>query len=378
MSNPFPRTIVFADDLTGALEVGVLARRAGHRAAVFLAGSDWPTLANGSQQTLVLDTDTREMSSIDAAETLRNVVAHFLDTQDLAILKKTDSLLRGNIATELATLREVYPRRRLVYVPAYPLLGRCVREGRLTISGSCGPALVGDVMQMLGTAIHQEHLRGIAAPGQLQEALEEDASAVLVCDGHTQETVDELGRILRAHAARTIVAGPAGVFRAFFPELPSVASVAPPRVPSGVGFVGSKHPVSLEQWEALATSPHVILAEAGSTDFRDCAEPWQVAREAGKWLMLRAERPDMGAPLMRFDPLPDALYLSGGATAAACLRLLGCRQLEPLLELEPGVVLSEARIGSRGIPVVTKSGAFGDSRTLVRILAILQGDPLSS
>ncbi|MCW5964442.1 MAG: hypothetical protein KIT83_10425 [Bryobacterales bacterium] len=377
MSDHFPQTIVLADDLTGALEMGVLARRAGLHAVVRLAGSELPSLADGPR-TLVLDTDTRELTSADAVEVLRQIAAGFHDTQHLAILKKTDSLLRGNIAAELAALREIYPRRRLVYVPAYPLLGRCVRDGKLTIPGPSGPTLVGDVMTMLGTAIPVPQLRGIATPGQLQEALEEDASTVLVCDGQSQDLVEEMGRILRAHATRAIIAGPAGVFRSLFPEPKSVVPVAPPRLPIGVGFIGSVHPASMAQWEALATSPHAITADSGSADFRACAEPWQVAREAGKWLMLRACRPGSGAPSIRFDPLPEALYLSGGATAAACLRLLGCQQLEPLLELEPGVVLSKARIGDRGIPVITKSGAFGDAQTLVRILAILQGDPLPS
>jgi uncharacterized protein YgbK (DUF1537 family) len=40
-------------------------------------------------------------------------------------------------------------------------------------------------------------------------------------------------------------------------------------------------------------------------------------------------------------------------------------------ELEPGIVLSSA-IGSRALPVVTKSGSFGDRDALVRIRGCLR------
>ena len=64
--------------------------------------------------------------------------------------------------------------------------------------------------------------------------------------------------------------------------------------------------------------------------------------------------------------------LTGGDTAFAVLRSWGCTGIDLFEEIESGVVLS-ASVGVRVLPVVTKSGSFGDPETLVRALAVLQG-----
>ncbi len=378
----FDTGIIFADDLTGALEMGVLARRAGYRCTVYISDYQAP-LEFSDSEVLVVDCENRELPPDAAVAALQRVTGSFPEAAGLAILKKTDSLLRGNIAVELAALRRAYPQRRIVYVPAYPLLGRYVRSGKLSVQSPTGLATAGDVLGLLAPAIPPSAVASINTAGQLQEALWDDtkipadSSTVLVCDGESQEVVDAMGRMLREHLGRVIVAGPAGVFRSIFPEVPQPIRT-PPYLPSGVGFLGSEHPVSAAQWEALAGWPHAVRRDIDGPVFAPYETLWREAVQSDQWLMLRAKPTGGAAPSLHFSPLPDALLLSGGATAAACLRLLGCRQLEPVLELEPGIVLSEAPIGNRCVPVITKSGAFGDAQTLTRILAMLQEGALSS
>jgi hypothetical protein len=62
----------------------------------------------------------------------------------------------------------------------------------------------------------------------------------------------------------------------------------------------------------------------------------------------------------------DVLVLCGGATARAVLETCGVRAVRLLGELEPGVVASRAD-GLRAL-VITKSGSFGDARTLARVV----------
>ena len=66
--------------------------------------------------------------------------------------------------------------------------------------------------------------------------------------------------------------------------------------------------------------------------------------------------------------LDDAatLVATGGETARAILVRHGVAHLRVVGELEPGVVL--AQVEDRGLSVVTKAGAFGDERVLVRCL----------
>lgn len=369
-----PRRVVLADDLTGALEIGVLGRAAGHHSMVILAGTPLSDdLAHAA--ILVLDTDTRELSSAAASDVCRRILAHLLDQENLDIFKKTDSLLRGNIAAELASLRSGFPGRKLVYVPAYPLLGRTVRNGILTVHGQDGSSEVGDVFSLLETAIPRIELQHVRGDEDLQSWLLKEPSSVLVCDAETQAQVEAFGETLKSQSGRCIVAGPAGIFRSLFGYVAASGQPEfPVSLPTGVGFIGSTHPVSNAQLEALATSARAEIAEAQGSDFGSYLPLWHSARNDGKWLMLRAQPDRSAAPSMRFSPVPDALYLSGGATAAACLSLLHCRALEPMRELLPGVVLSHARMQDRVLPVITKSGAFGDANTLVRLLAMLQGE----
>lgn len=60
------------------------------------------------------------------------------------------------------------------------------------------------------------------------------------------------------------------------------------------------------------------------------------------------------------------LIATGGETARAILTRHGVAHLRVVGELEPGVVLMH--VEGRDLSVVTKAGAFGDERVLVRCL----------
>ena len=54
----------------------------------------------------------------------------------------------------------------------------------------------------------------------------------------------------------------------------------------------------------------------------------------------------------------------GGDTLLACLRRLGCKELEPVSELCPGTVLSKYTTDGGERLIISKSGGFG-SETLL-------------
>lgn len=366
------RIAVFADDLTGAIEVGVLARAGGLCTRVLLG----PEAAAPASRVTVYDTGTRDLPPTVAAAILRHAASCWRDDPNTVILKKTDSLLRGNIATEFAALRHAYPRRTIVFVPAYPLMGRRVSGGVLHLrdaSGEWKPET--SVTALLEEAFSPAEIRRAASVEDLEAAVQTRGVSVVVCDGATQQEVDAIGAWLREQASRWIVAGPAGVFRSFFtPQEPEPLAPFPERIPTGVGFVGSQHPVTLAQLEALAVSGRAMVHQAESTSLSEYLPLLEQARSAGQWLFLHA--PAARLPEMHLHPIPAAVYLSGGATASASLLRSGIHELEPASELMPGIVLSHADQDGRRIPVITKSGAFGDPDTLVRVLVLLQGETI--
>jgi uncharacterized protein YgbK (DUF1537 family) len=65
---------------------------------------------------------------------------------------------------------------------------------------------------------------------------------------------------------------------------------------------------------------------------------------------------------------PAALMVSGGDTASLVFRAIGARRITLCDEIVPGVPRGILRGGwLDGLPVVTKSGGFGDPDTLIRV-----------
>src|SRR3954452_21254922 len=125
--------LAIADDLTGALEIGAKFAERGIAARVTteLGGTAPPDVP-----VLVIDTETRHLPADEAAALVRAVGAEYREFAPWLIYKKTDSTLRGNIATEFRALLDVFSERTLVYAPAYPQMGRTVVAGRLFVGGT--------------------------------------------------------------------------------------------------------------------------------------------------------------------------------------------------------------------------------------------------
>jgi 4-hydroxythreonine-4-phosphate dehydrogenase len=66
-----------------------------------------------------------------------------------------------------------------------------------------------------------------------------------------------------------------------------------------------------------------------------------------------------------------ALIGTGGETARAVLTMSGITGLRLLREIEPGVPLAVST-GARQVPVITKSGSFGDRATLAHCVRVLR------
>src|SRR5262245_59236965 len=116
------RILALADDMTGALEAGAKFSGAGIAAVV----SAQPASADPAH-VVVFDTETRHSAPSEAAAVVRRFVLESRVGQPRLIYKKTDSTLRGNIASELWALAGLFPDQRVGYAPAYPALGRTVK-----------------------------------------------------------------------------------------------------------------------------------------------------------------------------------------------------------------------------------------------------------
>lgn len=296
--------VVLADDATGALECG----------SILASMSIDVSLFSGAG-VVVINTATRHASPADAAKCMADWV-----TFDGPVFKKTDSTLRGNIGPELTALTARGP---VVYIPAYPALGRTVVGGRLLVDG----------VPVDETAFaHDPH--NPVRSAKISELFESDE--VTICDASTESDIASYAPLF---ARAGSVAGPSGVIRHWAAQFdfPKRAPRQLPKADSWLIVCGSLHPRSLEQANAARGWP-VLLAEHSSDELAQ-----RVAA---------AKR-------------PDAMLIMGGDTASAVWKALGIDSLEPLPEVLPGV----AACTGGGMLFVTKAGGFGEVTLVEQVIA---------
>ncbi len=367
-----------ADDLTGALEIG--SRFAGEGLAALVSTRSFPGCdVPDAVQALVVDTETRHVLPGEAC--LKVFQAASAAPSSALIYKKTDSTLRGNIASEMRGLAAAFPGMPIIYVPAYPEMGRTVRSGRLYVGGIAvehtgfaadplNPARESHIPTLLAAEVATVAV----APEGIRNA---SGSAVHVVDA---ETDDEVGRAAEAFCSSglRLAAGPAE-FAAHLARRSGGARTRPrllPTIRTCLVVNGSLNERSALQidvargWlpvcppghaaQALARSPWVLLntAALGSSGLERARDVGKIVRE----VLDRAE--------------VDAMVVFGGDTAFGILQALGEPALHPVGDVVPGVPLSfisrtDLRRGATrsDLFLISKAGGFGSRDVLGLIRA---------
>lgn len=186
--------LAIADDLTGALEVGALFAESGVANVVTTRSTLDRDPSTADFPVCVVDLESRHLAAEDAAKKVGDVATELRQAGGRGLYKKTDSTLRGPIGAELNAIMEAWPDRSLVFVPAYPRLGRVVRGGRLFIDGR--PLEKTDFSHDPLQPVHSGWLREILEPSvdarvvlvensdALSLRLEQaEKPALYVCDG---------------------------------------------------------------------------------------------------------------------------------------------------------------------------------------------------
>lgn len=321
-----------ADDLTGALEVGAKFAAVGLQARV-------TTLLNPSDGGIVVyDTETRHRSGLEAATRVAALATHLSKASPKLIYKKTDSTLRGNIAAELAALAKVFPDRKIIFVPAYPALGRTVRNGHLLVDG----------IPVHETAISHDKLNPIHT-SSIQACLG-DLEATII-DGETDADIRAAAQQILHSTAPVIVAGPAAIAGALAEEYTQAPSKL--TIPAHMRCLvinGSRHPVSTHQ--------------ISSYSFKENEENWMHFEYEGLEQGLdRATRLGLQVSSLLTEHHFDAIIVFGGDTAFGIHQALGAVDFDSCGEILPGLPVSK----SQGLYWITKAGGFGKADLLKQL-----------
>ena len=405
--------LIIADDFTGALDTGVQFAARGIKTRV-VVGAD-AALTHRNADVLVVDTETRHLPAAKAYEAVERLVRRAGHAGFTYLYKKTDSALRGNVGAELAALLNASGSRQLAFLPAFPQMNRVTKNGVQYIDGvpvtespfgvdPFEPVRHAAVTELLA---EQTDLPAAGFPALAANGSVPAENGILVFDAATVDELRSTGRALLNNGGLHVLAGCAG-FAAVLPELLGLggADVTCPTLDSRLLVIcGSVNAITLAQldkaeqagftrlrltphqkltpdyWysdegqaalkkieETLAAHPYNIIEtndEGGNEPTTAAADALGLTREAMRVRIAGGIGQLVGAIFA--SPSVGTLLLTGGDTLLQCMNSVGVHELEPICEMERGVVL--ARFGCNGTTryVITKSGGFGQADLLTKL-----------
>lgn len=340
------------------------------------------SLASGdlrhATRALVVDTETRHCPPTEATERVHRLAREAFRENYSYIYKKTDSTLRGNIGAELAGLIEAFDGAPLLYVPAYPQMGRVVKNGSLYVHGipvsatrfshdPFNPVGESHIPTVLGAQCGHP-IRSVSVMGLAPF----DRDTVTICDGESDDDVEAAARAFTSHPGLILSAGSAG-FAAHLArhlDLPRTQPPSLPRFTTALIVNGSLHPASHEQIETAMPRGFPSF-DSGGTPTPSPSKGWIILEQAagtGEATLDFAR--DLAKSVVRYlTEFPfDALIIFGGDTAYAIVDALGNPPLHvlgeamegiPVCRLEAERVTSLSGHRDQDLYLVTKAGSFG-------------------
>jgi 4-hydroxythreonine-4-phosphate dehydrogenase len=394
--------VIIADDLSGAADCAVSCAVQGLRTMVQLSDSSPPE----ASQVLAIDAATRSMSPEHAVAIVGRLAAAHGATSGRVLFKKLDSLLRGHVGPELSAMRRGRGPAVVVMAPALPAQGRITIDGSQWLNGQrLANADAPRMLEAAGLTSAGIDLTLVRGGSPHLAAMLADAAHghdVLVCDA---ESDGDLRAIATAIAGlpqagwdgSVIWAGSSGLARHIPEALDLTGTSGPAEGPLPFQgpillVVGSRSPMAHQQADEAGRSggmttvllaPETLRAGCGSAKWVEEGSRLGHALVSGNDVIVMidssdgaTEDPCLCAALASWV-LPHiknvgALVATGGETARAVLVTSGITGLRLLQEVEPGVPLAIA-VGARELPVITKSGSFGDHATLAHCVGVLRG-----
>ena len=376
--------VVIADDITGAAEIAAIGWQRGLNAQVRTAFG-----SNAGADLVVMDTDTRSAASDTARDIVEDLSNRLCTMPVQWCFKKVDSVLRGNVGTELEAIMTALGKTRTLLAPANPSKGRAIVDGRYFInhvpldetefgSDPEHPARSSFVADLLNVS------EGCPVHVSERAAYSGQEKGIVVAEAGTGSDLSEWAECLDE---QTLAAGGADFFRAILDKRRPSGRVVPgepltPMEGPKLLVCGSRSETSRRAVaeasrlgipvyplpEALFESPppddEGLLAQwAGDIVAALAPSEWAVIaigplgkRNAPSALDIRTQMAALVQQVVDRTRIRE-VFIEGGATAGAILRRLGWDTLDVLGEYGPGVV----RLAVNGSPeqtVTLKPGSY--------------------
>ncbi|OZC50926.1 4-hydroxythreonine-4-phosphate dehydrogenase PdxA [Rhodococcus sp. 06-621-2] len=376
--------VILADDLSGAAESA-----SGFLASDVSLSLSVPSPNAVTSRITVVDLHTRKLDRADAARAVEDSLACFPGAR---VVKKIDSLLRGNIEAEVGALAA--DGSAVVVVAAFPAIGRTVVDGVVHVQDvplhrtalwhaerDSPPTSVAAALGNISpTGVSLEQVRGAGLVDVLSDLVA--LGRVPVCDAETDADIDAVVAASQSITGVRLV-GTAALM-ASVARATSVSEHTHPTADhdfagrSVLVVVGTADLVAVEQVRALENTgvPLVHLDARALVAGMIDVEPIFDALDSGTAIVTVSgpvTPADAAAVVAGLAELvarverdrESDLVLTGGETARTVLDRLEVSRLIPVSEIETGAVLSMTPAGRR---VITRPGSFGGVDSL-RVLA---------
>lgn len=369
----YPRCLIIADDLTGAMDSASPFAARGVDCLV-MTGVD-AECARAAAQVLTVNTESRHLSAQQAAARVREAWRKF-GVDRPVLIKKIDSTLRGQVIAETAALLQASGRTHAVVAPAFPAQGRTVTNGvvhvngvALAHTGFAMDALAPPPLAPLHELFNAVGLRACTAPARGSC----EGADIVVPDALTEMDLTQIVDAVRGGLAQALWVGSAGLTRALANAMAQASPRAPRFAERGrlLFVVGSRAAQSAAQVAALRAIDGTRVIDLHPAT--EVEWPQHAAQ-----LVLRAPQEGGDAEAVARDLARRALQLletgdasvliaTGGDTALAILVAAGVSALRVMGELTPGIPFAQLEGNGRARWLVTKAGGFGTPDTFVDI-----------
>jgi D-threonate/D-erythronate kinase len=400
---------IVADDITGALDAAAPFATRGLDTRVLLDFERAAPAVGSDMQVLSLTSESRHLLPAAADERVWNTTRAALARAPRVLLKKIDSTLRGNIATEIMAVLRASELRHALIAPAVPRHGRIMRTGEVFIDGvplrqteigfdALSPPPSAPLPQVLNEA-SKDLIVHVWARGATFGLSMERGIHAYVADCETETDLDAIARFALSHCDEVLPVGASGLAAAMarqfaqklatgtlFPN-PSISKHARKPV---LFVIGSRTAASAEQTARLcaAGAEELVMPLSEHTRDSDWLLECSVSQSAlPVALIIRPEASrepsqfrasEVAQTLGRTAAVVvrrlqiDVVIMVGGDTAFEIFKALCVLDASVSGEIMPSIATGDMLVDGRSVTFITKAGGFGDADVLVEIFRHLK------